>query len=61
MLPPFTFAATAEVLVQLGYALRFCDDDAGTQTLDPAAVERAILDGGVRPVVAVDALGNLAR
>lgn len=60
VLPSFTFAATAEVLVQLGYALRFCDVDADTWTLDPAAVERAILDGGVRLVVAVDALGNPA-
>ena len=46
ILPSFTFPATAEVLVQLGYALRFVDVDASGWTLDPGALDRAL---GRRP------------
>ena len=55
--PAFTFHATAEVLRQLGFRVRFADVDAETWTLDPAQVAR-LLDDQVAVVVAVDALGN---
>lgn len=58
VLPSYTFPATAEILVQLGYALRFVDVDAETWTLDPAAVAAAIGQGGVRLVLCVDTFGN---
>lgn len=58
VLPSFTFPATAEILVQLGYRLRFADVDAETWTLDPAAVAAAIAEGGVRLVLGVDTFGN---
>ncbi|WFE37241.1 aminotransferase class I/II-fold pyridoxal phosphate-dependent enzyme [Micromonospora sp. WMMD998] len=58
VLPSYTFPATAEILVQLGYALRFADVDAATWTLDPAAVATAIGRGGVRVVLGVDTFGN---
>lgn len=58
VLPSYTFPATAEILVQLGYALRFVDVDAATWTLDPAAVATAVARGGVRVVLGVDTFGN---
>jgi dTDP-4-amino-4,6-dideoxygalactose transaminase len=58
ILPSFSFAATAEVLVQLGYTLRFCDVDLATWTLCPIALRRELAKGGVKLVVTVDALGN---
>ncbi|MFC4146752.1 aminotransferase class I/II-fold pyridoxal phosphate-dependent enzyme [Micromonospora mangrovi] len=58
VLPSYTFPATAEILVQLGYALRFVDVDAVTWTLDPVGVAAAIDRGGVRLVLAVDTFGN---
>ncbi|PTA44144.1 DegT/DnrJ/EryC1/StrS family aminotransferase [Micromonospora sp. RP3T] len=58
VLPSYTFPATAEILVQLGYALRFVDVDAATWTLDPAAVASAVARGGVRLVLGVDTFGN---
>ncbi|MFG1675688.1 aminotransferase class I/II-fold pyridoxal phosphate-dependent enzyme [Micromonospora sp. NPDC049282] len=58
VLPSYTFPATAEILVQLGYALRFVDVDAATWTLAPAAVATAIGRGGVRVVLCVDTFGN---
>ncbi|WP_431933477.1 DegT/DnrJ/EryC1/StrS family aminotransferase [Micromonospora sp. RP3T] len=58
VLPSYTFPATAEILVQLGYALRFVDVDAATWTLDPAAVAGAVARGGVRVVLGVDTFGN---
>ena len=42
VLPSYTFTATAEVLLQLGYQLRYADVDADTWTLDPAATRAAI-------------------
>lgn len=56
--PAYTFAATAEVLRQLGYAVRLVDVHPGTWTLDPDRLAGALADGAVRVVVAVDALGN---
>jgi dTDP-4-amino-4,6-dideoxygalactose transaminase len=60
VLPSFTFPATAEVLVQLGYELRFCDVDVATWTVDPDDVRTALAPGDVRVVIAVDAMGNPA-
>lgn len=58
VLPSFTFPATAEVLVQLGYRLRFVDVDAATWTIDPDAVAAALAAEPARLVVAVDTFGN---
>ena len=57
VLPSFTFPATAEALIQLGYRLRFVDVDPATWTMDPAALERALATGGARAVMCVDTLG----
>ena len=57
VLPSFTFAATGEYLVQLGYRLRFCDVLPDTWTMDPTRLEEALAPGDVRVVVVVDALG----
>ncbi len=58
ILPSFTFPATAEVLLQLGYRLRFVDVTDDTWTLDPAGVRRELAAGGVRLVVCVDTFGQ---
>lgn len=58
VLPSYTFAATAEVLLQLGYELRYADVDAQSWTIDPVSVQKAIDQGRVRLVVAVDTFGN---
>jgi dTDP-4-amino-4,6-dideoxygalactose transaminase/nucleoside-diphosphate-sugar epimerase len=58
LLPSFTFRATADVLVQLGYGLRYLDVDPWSWTLDPAAVETALSDERVRLVICVDTFGN---
>jgi len=58
VLPSFTFPATAEILVQLGYRLRFADVDPRTWTLCPGAVAAALVPGDVRLVLAVDTFGN---
>lgn len=57
VLPAFTFAATAEALVQIGFRLRFADIDPHTWTLDPTSLERALEKNDVSLVVPVDALG----
>jgi len=57
VLPSFTFAATAEMLAQLGYTLRFCDVRPDTWTMDADALKAALADGDAAVVVAVDALG----
>jgi dTDP-4-amino-4,6-dideoxygalactose transaminase len=57
VLPSFTFAATGEVLAQLGYTLRFCDVRRDTWTMDPSSLAAALEPGDVAVVVAVDALG----
>ena len=58
VLPSFTYRATVDVLVQLGYGLRFVDVDSWSWTLDPVATEAALLDGRVNLVVCVDTFGN---
>ena len=60
-LPSFTFPATAEVLLQLGYRLRFVDVDDRDWTLDPSSLEAALAPGDVRLVVAVDTFGHPCR
>ncbi|MEJ7583626.1 MAG: DegT/DnrJ/EryC1/StrS family aminotransferase [Acidimicrobiales bacterium] len=62
LLPSFTFPATAEVLVQLGYRIRFVDVDEHTWTLDPNALDRALcLEPWARLVVTVDTFGHPSR
>jgi dTDP-4-amino-4,6-dideoxygalactose transaminase/nucleoside-diphosphate-sugar epimerase len=57
--PSFTFPATAEVLVQLGYSIRFVDVDEPHWTLDPAEVEAALAEEpAARLVLTVDTFGN---
>jgi dTDP-4-amino-4,6-dideoxygalactose transaminase/nucleoside-diphosphate-sugar epimerase len=58
ILPSFTHRATADVLVQFGYGLRYVDIDAWSWTLDPKAVEVALRDENVRLVMCVDTFGN---
>lgn len=59
LMPSFTFPATVEALVQLGYMVRFVDVEAGSWNLDPAALEAALRDEpGAQVVVAVDTFGN---
>jgi len=57
VLPAFTFPATGELLLQLGFRLRFCDVRPDTWTLDPDRLRAALAPGDVQVVLAVDALG----
>jgi dTDP-4-amino-4,6-dideoxygalactose transaminase/nucleoside-diphosphate-sugar epimerase len=57
LLPSFTFPATAEVLLQLGYRLRFVDVHERTWTLDPELLRAELASGPVRLVVCVDTFG----
>jgi perosamine synthetase len=57
VLPAFTFPATAEALLQMGFRLRFADVDPDTWNLDPDALDDALADGNVSLAVTVDALG----
>jgi dTDP-4-amino-4,6-dideoxygalactose transaminase/nucleoside-diphosphate-sugar epimerase len=59
VLPSFTFPATAEALVQLGFTLRFCDVDPDTWTCGWDQVAPILeSDRRVRVVMPVDAFGN---
>jgi dTDP-4-amino-4,6-dideoxygalactose transaminase len=58
VLPSFTFPATAEVLLQLGFGLRYADVDEATWTLDPIRLSTILDRERVRLVVAVDTFGN---
>lgn len=59
MLPSFTFPATAEVLTQLGYQLRFVDVDDRTWTMDPDALDQALLaEPQAALVLCVDTFGH---
>jgi dTDP-4-amino-4,6-dideoxygalactose transaminase/nucleoside-diphosphate-sugar epimerase len=58
VLPSFTFPATAEVLLQLGYRLRFADVDEGTWTIHPEGLGAMLAAEPARVVVSVDTFGN---
>lgn len=58
VLPSFTFPATAEVLLQLGYRLRFADVDDRTWTIDPQRLGAMLAAEPARVVVSVDTFGN---
>jgi perosamine synthetase len=58
LLPSFTFPATAEVLLQLGYRLRFVDVDDRTWTMDAGLLRRELASCAARLVVCVDTFGN---
>jgi dTDP-4-amino-4,6-dideoxygalactose transaminase len=60
VLPSYTFPATAEVLLQLGYELRFCDVDRATWTMSAHSLADTLDTGRAAVVVAVDSLGNPA-
>ncbi len=57
-LPSYTFPATAEVVAQLGYRIRFVDVDPIHWTMDPTSLAAALSPGDVAAVVAVDTFGN---
>jgi dTDP-4-amino-4,6-dideoxygalactose transaminase len=56
--PSFTFPATAEVVAQLGYRIRFVDVDPVHWTMDPDSLREALEPGDVAFVLAVDTFGN---
>jgi perosamine synthetase len=58
LLPSFTFPATAEVLLQLGYRLRFVDVDDRTWTMDAELLRRDLAAYPARLVVCVDTFGS---
>jgi dTDP-4-amino-4,6-dideoxygalactose transaminase/nucleoside-diphosphate-sugar epimerase len=58
ILPSFTYPATADVLVELGYRLRFCEVHPETWTLDPDRLADLLVLDPARVVVAVDTFGN---
>lgn len=57
ILPPMTFAATANAIVFQGATPQFVDVDAETLLLDPAALEPAI-NSNTRAIIAVDYAGQ---
>ncbi len=57
VLPSFTFAATADVVAQLGYRPVFCDVDPDSWTLDPTCLEDVLAHHQPQVVITVDALG----
>jgi len=58
VVPSFTYPATVEVLVQLGYTPRFVDVDEWSWTLDAAALASILADEPATVVVCVDTFGN---
>jgi dTDP-4-amino-4,6-dideoxygalactose transaminase/nucleoside-diphosphate-sugar epimerase len=58
ILPSFTFPATGEVLLQLGYRLRFADVDECTWTMHPEGLGAMLTAEPARVVVSVDTFGN---
>ena len=59
-LPSYTFPATAEALVQLGYGLLFVDVDPDTWTISTDHLNRLATERRIDVVVAVDVFGNPA-
>ncbi len=60
LLPNYTFIATASAPLDRRCRLRFVDIDRATFTLDPAALEEAIVPGQTRAIVAVHLAGQAA-
>jgi dTDP-4-amino-4,6-dideoxygalactose transaminase/nucleoside-diphosphate-sugar epimerase len=58
VLPSFTFPATGEVLLQLGYRLRFADVEERTWTIHPEGLGAMLAAEPARVVVSVDTFGN---
>lgn len=58
IVPSFTYPATAEVLMQLGYTPRFVDVDEWSWTLDAAALASILAAEPAAVVVCVDTFGN---
>jgi dTDP-4-amino-4,6-dideoxygalactose transaminase/nucleoside-diphosphate-sugar epimerase len=58
VVPSFTYPATVEVLLQLGYTPQFVDVDERSWTLDAAALASVLADEPVGVVVSVDTFGN---
>jgi dTDP-4-amino-4,6-dideoxygalactose transaminase len=58
VVPSFTFRATVDVLLRLGYQIRYVDVNAFSWTLDATALDAALHDDRVRLVVCVDTFGN---
>ena len=58
LVPSFTFRATVDVLIRLGYEPRYVDVNAFSWTLDATALSTALDDDRVRLVVCVDTFGN---
>jgi dTDP-4-amino-4,6-dideoxygalactose transaminase/nucleoside-diphosphate-sugar epimerase len=56
--PSFTYPATVEVLLQLGYTVRFVDVDEWSWTVDATELERAFTEEQITVVVSVDTFGN---
>lgn len=50
-LPPYTFAASAEVIRYVGATPVFVDVEPGTMNLDPKALRQAVCDGAGHPAV----------
>ena len=64
ILPNYTFIATASAALDRRFTLAFVDVDPDTFTIDPDAVERAIIPGRTRAIMAVHLGGhpaNMAR
>lgn len=58
VVPSFTFPATAEVVAQLGYRVRFADIDPNHWTMDSGSLRAALAPGDVAFVLAVDTFGH---
>jgi dTDP-4-amino-4,6-dideoxygalactose transaminase len=58
LVPSFTYRATVDVLLRLGYGIRYVDVNPFSWTLDPAAMATALDDDRVRLAVCVDTFGN---
>ena len=58
VVPSFTFPATAEVVAQLGYRIRFADVEPQHWTMDPESLRVALSPRDVAVVVAVDTFGH---
>jgi UDP-4-amino-4-deoxy-L-arabinose-oxoglutarate aminotransferase len=60
IVPAMTFVASANVVIHAGADVVFCDVDARTGLLDPAAAELGAASGGVKALMPVHLYGQLA-